>query len=368
MNRALFSPVQMRDLRLRNRIVMAPMTRNRAADDGTPTELMAEHYRQRASAGLIITEMTVVSAGANAYINAPGLYLPQHVEGWRKVTDAVHASGGLVVAQIAHAGRISHPLLLPDGELPVAPSAVRPEGQAFTRQGKQPFVTPRALETGEIPGIVEQFRHAASLAVEAGFDGIEVHAANGYLLDQFLRDKTNLRDDKYGGPAANRVLLTVEIAKAIAGVWGPGRVGVRLSPFNTFNDIADAHPAETFSVAAEALAPLFLAYLHVFEPVTATANGSFTAELHKRFAGAVIANGGHTASSAASDIARGTADAVSFGAPFIANPDLAERFAAGAPLNAPDPSTFYMGGPSGYIDYPRMNVAGPKPSLALGAA
>ncbi|HYP06005.1 MAG TPA: hypothetical protein VER03_07190, partial [Bryobacteraceae bacterium] len=246
-----------------------------------------------------------------------------------------------------------------------APSAVRADGHAFTRRGKRPFVTPRALDGDEIAGIVEQFRRAAKLAVEARFDGIEVHAANGYLLDEFLRDKTNLRHDDYGGPVLNRVRLTIEVAQAIAEVWGPGRVGVRLSPFNTSNDIADSHPEETFSLAAKAIAPLSLSYLHIVEPVTPNANRCLTANLKKGFAGALIANGGHTADSAASTILRGAADAVSFGVSFIANPDLVERFAAGAPLNAPDPSTFYIGGPRGYVDYPRMAVNSAEAAIAV---
>jgi N-ethylmaleimide reductase len=227
---------------------------------------------------------------------------------------------------------------------------------------------PRALETDEIGGIVEQFRNAAKLAVDAGFDGVEVHAANGYLLDQFLRDKTNLRKDEYGGPATNRARLTVEVAQAVAEVWGPGRIGVRLSPLSTFNDIADSRAEETFSIAGEALARLGLAYIHVIEPVTETATGSITAALRQRTSGALIANGGHTASSANSYIARGIAEAVSFGVPFIANPDLVERLAAGVRLNAPDPSTFYTGGLRGYVDYPRMEVAAAESALALALA
>lgn len=356
-NADLFSPLRLGALNLKNRILMAPMTRNRANADGAPNDLMAEHYAQRAAAGMIITEMTVVSGMGVAYLNAPGLYRESHRDGWRKVIDRVHQAGGLIVAQIAHAGRVSHPSLLPGHQLPVSPSAIRPAGHVYTESGRQAFVTPRALDTPEIAAIVTEFAQASRLALEAGFDGVELHAANGYLLDQFLRDGTNHRTDAYGGSIANRLRILLEVTEAAVGVWGPGRIGVRISPFNPFNDIADSDPESTFTAVAAALAGRNLAYLHVVEPATGESGGRLTPELRRHFNGGVIVNGGFGRTLAEEALSRGEADAVSFGAPFIANPDLPSRFARNLALAVPDSSTFYRGGARGYTDYGPLVIA-----------
>ena len=263
----LFSPYQLGPLSLPNRIVMAPMTRNRAGGGNAPTALNATHYAQRASAGLIVAEASQVSPQGIGYPGTPGIHSAEQIAGWKLVTNAVHAAGGRIFLQLWHVGRISHPSLQPDGALPVAPSAIAPAGQAWTLDGMKPYVTPRALETAEIPGIVEQYRQGAANAKAAGFDGIEVHAAHGYLLDQFLRDKTNKRTDRYGGNAANRARIVVEVMEAVAGVWGGERVGVHLSPTNlAFNDISDSDPADTFTTAVRELDRLGLGYLHLVEP------------------------------------------------------------------------------------------------------
>lgn len=348
----LFSPLRLGELNLKNRIVMAPMTRNRALADGSPSHLMAEHYAQRAAAGMVITEMTVISGMGVAYINAPGMYQDSHRAGWRQVTDRVHDAGGLIVAQLAHAGRVSHSSLLPDRQLPVAPSPVRPAGHVYTRTGRHPFETPRALEMEEIAVIVKEFAQASRLALEAGFDGVELHAANGYLLDQFLRDGVNQRQDAYGGPVANRLRLLLEVTEAVVNVWGPGRAGVRISPFSPYNDIADSNPRATFTAVADALAGHTVAYLHVVEPATGAFDERLTPELRRRFKAGVIVNGGFDRTMAEEALRLGEADAVSFGTPFIANPDLPDRFARNLPLAVPDSSTFYRGGASGYTDYP----------------
>jgi len=351
MHSRLLEPVQLGSLFLPNRVLMAPLTRLRAEPDGTPTELIAIYYRQRASAGLIISEMTVVSPFGQAYLNAPGLYSDSHRQGWRRVTDAVHGAGGQIFAQLAHAGRISHPSLLPGGATPVAPSPVRPAGHVHTRSGSQPYLTPRALDTGEIAEVVREFESAARMAQEAGFDGVELHSANGYLLDQFLRDGTNHRTDIYGGSARKRVRFLQEVIEAVAKVWGPGRVGVRLSPFNSFNDMSDSNPRESFPVIAQSLAGYGLAYLHLFEPLGGK-DVRLTPLLRDAFRGPVIANGGFDEHSANEAVSAGFAQAIAFGTPFLANPDLPLRLAQRLPLNTPDPSTFYTGGARGYIDYP----------------
>jgi N-ethylmaleimide reductase len=350
MSSPLFQPVRIGDLHLPNRILMAPLTRLRATPDGTPTPIVADYYAQRASAGLIISEMTIVSPMGQAYINAPGLYTDSHRQGWRNVTGAVHREGGRIFAQIGHAGRISHPSLLPNNATPVAPSAIRPAGHVHTHSGNRPYVTPRALASNEIPAVIEEFAAAARMAQEAGFDGIELHAANGYLIDQFLRDGTNHRTDAYGGAPQNRVRFLLEVIEAVSKVWGPSRVGVRLSPFNPFNDMSDSNPREAFAVFAAALAPLGLAYLHVIEPATET--NRLTPRLRQLFQGPIIGNGGFHAGAAGQAIHNGEAEAIAFGVPFLANPDLPARFAANLPLNTPDPSTFYSGGARGYTDYP----------------
>jgi len=352
----LFSQVKIGDLTLPNRVVMAPMTRNRAPEN-IPTELMAEYYVQRATAGLIITEGAQVSEQGIGYPATPGIHTGAQVEGWKQITKAVHASGGRIFIQLWHCGRISHPGYH-GGDLPVAPSAIRPEGQAFTYEGMKDFVTPRALETDEIPGIVNQYRHAAACAKAAGFDGVEIHSANGYLLDQFLRDGTNKRSDSYGGPIENRARLLAEVTEAVVSEVGANRVGVRISPVNAFNDIHDSDPQTLFNQVAARLSDLAIACLHVVEITMAGEVDQFVdmTEIRRRFGGIYIANGGYDRVKANTAIAEGRADMVSFGVPFLANPDLPERLRQDAPLNEPDESTFYGGDAHGYTDYPAMNL------------
>ena len=356
----LFAPIRLGPYELPNRIAMAPMTRNRAGAGNVPSELAATYYAQRASAGLIVTEATQVSPQGVGYPGTPGIHSSEQVEGWKRVTSSVHGAGGRIFLQLWHVGRISHPSLQPEGALPVAPSALKPEGKAMTATGMQPFVTPRALELAEIPGIVEQFRRGAENAKAAGFDGVEVHGANGYLLDQFLRDKTNRRTDRYGGSVENRARLLLEVSEAVAGVWGEERVGVRLSPGNPFNDMADSDPATTFSHAARELDKLDLAYLHVVMPAPSSVvpGGTmldahhFRSLWHQR----LIVNGGFNRESAAAVVASEAADLVAFAVLFLANPDLPERFRRNAPLNTPDRPTFYGGSAKGYTDYPTLDA------------
>lgn len=349
----IFAPIQIGELALPNRMVMAPLTRNRAGAGNVPQAMNVEYYRQRASAGLIITEASQVSPQGVGYPATPGIHTAEQIAGWRKVTDTVHGAGGRMFLQLWHVGRISHPSLQPDGALPVAPSAICPEGEAVTYEGMQAFVTPRALETDEIPAIVEQFRAGAQNAQDAGFDGVEIHSANGYLIDQFLRDGSNRRTDGYGGSLENRTRLLMEIAEAVCGVWGGGRVGVRFSPGGGFNDMRDSDPHATFTYAAEQLNAFELAYLHVIETHESIDFFDFSV-LRRAFHGNYMANAGYDLARANAAIASGAADLVSFGALFIANPDLAARFAAGAELNTPDTETFYGGDERGYTDYPFM--------------
>ena len=353
--KGLLSPVRLGRYELRNRFVMAPMTRNRAGHGNVPTPLNAHYYAQRASAGLIITEATQVSAQAVGYPNTPGIHKAEQVLGWKQVTEAVHRLGGCIFLQLWHVGRISHPSFQLNGVLPVAPSAIRPDGEAFTYEGTKPFVTPRALETDEIPGVIAQFRNGAQLAAEAGFDGVEIHAANGYLIDQFLRDGTNHRTDVYGGSVENRARFLLGVVKAVTEVWGKGHVGVRISPTNPFNSMYDSDPERTFRYVAERLGRFELAYLHVVE---VDESGETTGQmvdfrsLRKAFGGTYIANGGFDYERARTSLAHGDADLISFARLFLANPDLPERFAKNAPLNTPDHSTFYGGDDKGYTDYP----------------
>lgn len=352
----LFSPITVGSIKLNNRIVMAPLTRNRAGEGNVPHEMNVKYYEQRASAGLIITEATPISDMAHGYPATPGIHTEAQIAGWKKVVEAVHAKGGKIVLQLWHVGRISHPSLLPNNALPVAPSAIKPAGQAFTYQGLQDFVTPRALTLEEIPGIVEEYAVATRNALEAGFDGVEIHAANGYLLDQFLRDGTNKRTDIYGGSIENRTRLLLEVTEKVVAVAGADKVGVRLSPLNPFNDIADSNPQALFNHVAEALNPFGLAYLHVVEG--GMGEGKLPAfdfvELRNHFKGPYMANLGYTKAKADAAIAAGHVDLVAFGVPFIANPDLVERFAKDAPLNAADQKSFYGGTEKGYIDYPTL--------------
>jgi N-ethylmaleimide reductase len=353
----LFQPLTLGDLTLANRVLMAPLTRSRALQPGdVPSALTAEYYRQRASAGLIIGEAVAVSPHGKGYAFTPGLYSDEQVAGWRVVTDEVHRARGLMFAQLLHAGRISHVELLPGGRAPAAPSAIRARAQSFVPAGPVPCSEPQALDLDGIADIVEQFRTSARRAMEAGFDGVEIHGAYGYLLDQFTRDGSNRRTDAYGGSMANRARLPLEVTRAVAEVWGPSRVGYRISPCNTFNDIADSDPAATFGHLAEQLARLGLAYIHVAESDDRQGGREeqTPAVVRSAFAGTYIASSGYQADTAAERIAQGRADAVAFGALFIANPDLPERFRRGAALNIPDPSTYYGGGARGYTDYPPL--------------
>jgi N-ethylmaleimide reductase len=354
----ILSPVKLGPYELLNRLAMAPLTRCRASSDGIPNELMVEYYRQRADAGLIISEATPVSPQGKGYPYTPGIYNDAQIQGWQAITSAVHERGGRIFLQLWHVGRISHPLLQPEGALPVAPSALKPAGQVLTEQGMRDFVTPRALELAEIPGIAEQFRHGADCALKAGFDGVEIHGANGYLLDQFLRDGTNRRTDAYGGSIANRARLLFEVIEAVSSVWGSNKVGVRLSPLQPFNDIRDSDPKATFGYVVEHLNRFNLAYLHITEmgkEMPGAAGPAFNIEdLRQLYHGTYMTNAGYTAETATAAIAENRADLIAFGKLFIANPDLPERFARNAPLNEPDASTFYQGGAQGYIDYPAL--------------
>jgi N-ethylmaleimide reductase len=369
----LLTPVRLGDLELPNRVLMAPMTRRRAAAGNVPTELNATYYAQRASAGLIVTEATQVSPRGVGYPDTPGIHAEAQVQGWRLVTDAVHQRGGRIFLQLWHVGRISHPDLQPGGELPIAPSAIAPAGQAMTAAGFKPFVTPRALDLAEIPGVVAEFAAGARRAREAGFDGVEIHGANGYLIDQFLRSGSNARTDAYGGPLENRARFLVEVARAVVAAWGGGgRVGVRLSPANAFNDMHDDDPIATFSHAAEALNELGLAYLHVVEQRPIPDDGPHvTPALRRAFRGPLVLNGGFDRDTAEAALRAGEGDAVAFAVKFLANPDLPLRLAVDAPLNLPDRATMYGGDATGYTDYPALDgppaPAAAAPALAAAA-
>ena len=356
MSQDIFSPTKLGSIQLANRIVMAPLTRNRAGQGNVPQPINAEYYAQRASAGLIITEATPISATGHGYPATPGIHDAAQVEGWKQVTAAVHAKGGKIVLQLWHVGRISHPSLQPGNALPVAPSAIKPAGQAFTYEGLQDFVTPRALAIEELPGIVADYARATRNALDAGFDGVEIHAANGYLLDQFLRDSTNQRQDEYGGSLENRTRLLLEVTKAVVDVAGADRVGVRISPLNPFNDIKDSDPQTLFNYVAKSLSPFGLAYLHVVEGgMGGEATPDFDFEdLRRQFKGGYIANLAYDKARGNAAIASGHADAIAYGAIYIANPDLVERLRQDAALNTPDQATFYGGDAKGYTDYPTL--------------
>ena len=337
---------------------MAPLTRMRSKQPGNiPWELNATYYAQRASAGFIISEATQVSQQGQGYPATPGIHSKEQIQGWKIVTDAVHKNGGHIFLQLWHVGRISHPDYH-NGELPVAPSAIKPKGKGVTPTGMQEFVTPRALETAEIAGIVEDYRNAAKQALAAGFDGVEIHGANGYLLDQFLRDGTNNRTDNYGGSLENRARLLLEVIQAVVEVWGADKVGLRLSPSGTFNDMADSAPETIFVYVLEQLNHLGLAYLHLVDALEGDirhgAKVVSLAILRKAYRGKLIICGGYDQDKAEQAIEQGLADAVAFGQLYIANPDLVERFKANAPLNKPDMATFYGGNEKGYIDYPAL--------------
>lgn len=348
---ALLSPITLGELELPNRVIMAPLTRCRADNEGiVPNALMAEYYAQRASAGLILTEATVIDPMGIGYAHTPGIYSDAQIDGWKQVTDAVHARGGRIMLQLWHVGRISHPHFL-HGETPVAPSAIKPSGHVSLLRPKTEFVTPRALELEEIPDIITAYKRAAENAKQAGFDGVEIHAANGYLLDQFLQDGTNQRRDAYGGSVENRARLILEVTDAILDVWSAGRVGVHLAPRGDMHDMRDSNPRETFGYLARELGKRKLAFIFTREH---QAEDSLTPYLKQEFGGAMIANENFTQESAEATLATGNADAVAFGRLFIANPDLPERFANHAALNKPDMEHFYSGGAKGYTDYPRM--------------
>nr|WP_200964334.1 alkene reductase [Aquabacterium parvum] len=348
----LFDPLTLGDLLLSSRVVMAPMTRNRADNQGVATALMASYYGQRAGAGLIVSESAPISAQAVGYPCTPGLHEQRQMLGWRLVTEAVHTREGRIFAQLQHCGRISHPSLQPDGQLPVAPSAIRPAGQAVTYAGMQDFVTPRALQPEEIVVVVDQFRYAARQAKAAGFDGVEIHGANGYLIDQFLRDGSNHRSDTYGGSPMKRLKLLMEVIDAVAEVWPRDRIGVRLSPENRFNDMADSDPAVHFGGFAAELRRARLGYLHVLEGDMMTRTSAVDyAALRRRYGGIYIANNGYDKARANAALGSGDADLIAFGTAFIANPDLVDRLRNDWPLTAPDGQTFYVGGETGYTDY-----------------
>jgi N-ethylmaleimide reductase len=356
----VFSPFTLGPLTMKNRMVMAPLTRSRAQEGNVPSAMAVTYYGQRVSAGLIITEATQICAHGQGYISTPGIHSEAQIAGWKKVTEAVHSKGGLIFLQLWHVGRISHPDFL-DGELPVAPSAITPRGMStYTPSGMQPIPTPRALKLAEIATIVEQFRQAAQNAKDAGFDGVEVHGANGYLLDQFLEDSTNHRTDLYGGSVDNRARLLFEAIEAATSVWGSDRVGVRLSPGGSFNDMSDSNPQETFGYVVRRLSSLGLAYLHLIEPAAAAGERpapDLSAKFFRPlFSGTLIVAGGYTHERANAALRAGLTDLVAFGQLFIANPDLPERFRRGAPLNTPDPSSYYGGDEKGYVDYPMLDA------------
>ncbi|MES2636212.1 MAG: alkene reductase [Pseudomonadota bacterium] len=354
----LFSPAKLGAIALKNRMVMAPLTRSRAPKaTGVPQDLNVTYYTQRASAGLIVTEATPISAMGHGYILLPGIYTDEQVAGWKKVTESVHAKGGKIVLQLWHVGRISHPSLLPNNALPVAPSAIKPAGQAYTYDGLVDFVEPRALNESEIPEVIAEYVHATKCALAAGFDGLEIHAANGYLLDQFLRDGSNKRTDSYGGSIENRARLLMEVTQAVVDVAGSDKVGVRISPVNPFNDMQDSNPQALFNYVAEQLNQFNLAYLHAVEGGIdggGEADAFDFAQMRKLFKGAYMANLSYDKARGNAAIANGHADVIAYGVPFIANPDLVERYKKDAPLNEADSETFYGGAEKGYTDYPTL--------------
>lgn len=354
----LFSSYELGDLKLSNRMVMAPMTRCRAVEGNIPNPLAVIYYAQRSQAGLIITEGSQISTQGVGYIRTPGIYSPEQVAGWQKITNVVHEAGSKIFLQLWHVGRVSHPDFH-DGQLPVAPSALPVEGSVHTPMGKKKIEIPRSLEIDEIPGIVSQYKRAAENAKAAGFDGVEIHGANGYLLDQFLRDGSNIRTDRYGGSLQNRARLPIEVAEAVAAVWGSGKVGYRISPHFKSYSMHDSNPRETFSYLAKELNNLGLGYLHMIErvgePMLVAPVERFATTIRQIFRGALILNGGYDARKGNEAIRKAESDLISFGVPFLANPDLPERFKRNAPLNLPDSETYYAGEEMGYIDYPMLS-------------
>ncbi|WP_291850171.1 alkene reductase [Bradyrhizobium sp.] len=357
----LFEPYKLGPITLANRVVMAPLTRNRAVPPGmVPSPLAVDYYGQRASAGLLITEASQVSQQGQGYQDTPGIYSKEQVAGWRKVTDRVHEKGGRIFIQIWHVGRISHFSLQPNGGKPVAPSAIPAKGKTFVNGTFTDISEPRALELAEIPAIIDDFKRGAENAIAAGFDGIEIHGANGYLLDQFAKDGANKRTDAYGGSIENRARLMLEVSRAVAAVAGPERTGIRISPVTPANDISDSNPQPLFDHIVDGLEALKLTYIHVIEGATGGPrdNAPFNyASLRKRFKRAYIANNGYDFDLATKVLAADAADLIAFGKPFISNPDLVERLRKGAALNPPDKATFYGGGAKGYTDYPTLGTA-----------
>lgn len=348
----LFAPVQVGRHTLSNRMVMAPMTRSRANDAGVPDDLVATYYAQRASAGLIISEGVFPAAMGKGYVRTPGIETEVQMAAWKKVTEAVHAKGGRIFMQVMHCGRISHPSLLPNNAQPVAPSAIKPAGQTWTGAGMEEFVMPRELTLDEIDGVINDYRLASRRAIEAGFDGVELHTASGYLPEQFLSSGSNQRTDQYGGSVANRARFVLDVLAAMVAEVGSDRVGIKISPEMNFNDITDANPQETYTYLVEQLRDLKLAYLHV---ALFGAKADYHGLLRPRFNGAYLMGGGLDQRSAEAALAEGRADATVFGGAFLANPDLPERFRQGAALNTPDKNTFYSPGAQGYTDYPFLN-------------
>lgn len=349
---SLFSEVQVGRYTLSNRMVMAPMTRSRADDAGVPSDLVVTYYAQRATAGLIITEGVFPVALGKGYVRTPGIETAEQVAAWAKVADAVHARGGRIFMQLMHCGRVSHPSLLTDGAQPQAPSAIKAAGQTYTATGLQDFVTPHAPSVAEIAEVIQGYRTAARLAIEAGFDGVELHAASGYLPEQFLSTGSNQRDDQYGGSVENRARFVLEVLAAMVSEVGSDRVGIKISPEMNFNDITDANPQETYTYLVKQIADLNLAYLHV---ALFGAQFDYHAALRPLFNGTYLIGSGQTQDSAQALIDAGEADAVVFGGAFLANPDLPERFRQNAELNTPDKETFYAPGAEGYIDYPTLS-------------
>ena len=347
----LFDPIRIGDLPCPNRIFMSPLTRSRAGKECLPNALMAEYYAQRASAGLMMTEATSVDPMGVGYADTPGIWSEAQVEGWKLTTDAVHKAGGRIFLQLWHVGRISDPMFL-DGALPVAPSAIQPKGHVSLVRPEKPFVTPRALNLDEIPGVIEAFRKGTENAKRAGFDGVEIHGANGYLLDQFLQDSSNIRSDRYGGSLENRARLMLEVADAVISVWGANRVGMHLAPRGDTHNMGDSNLLTTFSYIATELGRRKIAFICARESLGENRIGP---ALKKAFSGVYVANEKFTQETAEQVLKAGEADAVCFGKLFLANPDLPQRFATRAPLNEPDPSTFYQGGAKGYVDYPFLS-------------
>lgn len=352
----LFSQTKVGNIELPHRIVMAPLTRSRSSQPGDiPNDMNVEYYKQRSTAALIISEATQISPQGKGYAYTPGIYSKEQIDGWKKVTDSVHMNGSKIFLQLWHVGRVSHSNLQPNGELPVAPTAIAVDGQAFTEEGLLDFETPRALGTDEIAGIIEQYKTAAINAKLAGFDGVEIHAANGYLLDQFLKDGSNFRTDMYGGLIANRVRLTLEVIDAVTQVWGGGNVGIRISPTGTFNSMSESNPQALYEYLVGQLNSYNLAYLHVVENFGDASISNFDYQsLRRLFNGNYMANGGYTGSLAEQSLVDGNSDLISFGTPFISNPDFPVRIKNDSVLNEADPSTFYGGDEKGYIDYPTL--------------